>query len=126
MFEKASRLKLRFESGKGLITIEDLWDLPLTTPVRGSSLDTIAKSISKQVKDSAEESFVTKTSSKNQELELKFEIVKHIIKVRLNEQEQKENALILKTKKEKIASLIAKKEDAELENLSIDELKKLI
>ena len=30
MFEKAARLKLRFDTSKGLVTVEDLFDLPLT------------------------------------------------------------------------------------------------
>ena len=31
MFTKASRLKLRFQSPAGLLSSEDLWDLPLTS-----------------------------------------------------------------------------------------------
>ena len=30
MFEKAARLKLRFTSPSGVVSVEDLWDLSLT------------------------------------------------------------------------------------------------
>ena len=29
MYEKALRMKLRFETPQGPLTVEDLWDLPL-------------------------------------------------------------------------------------------------
>lgn len=31
IFEQASRQKLRFETSAGKLSIEDLWDLPLTS-----------------------------------------------------------------------------------------------
>lgn len=30
MFDKVTRLKLRFESNKGLLSVEQVWDLSLT------------------------------------------------------------------------------------------------
>ena len=41
MFEKASRLKLRFKTQNGIIAVDDLWDLTL------DSLNTLAKALNK-------------------------------------------------------------------------------
>lgn len=125
MFEKASRLKLRFNTERGLVTVEDLWDLPLTSR-NGVSLDILAKSLNKQVKESEEESFVVEKNEKNRVLDLKFEIVKHIIKVKLEEREVEKKKADNKAKKEVILNIMAKKQNEELENKSIDELSKLL
>lgn len=125
MFEKASRKKLRFETLKGNLTAEDLWDLPLLTRGNGLSLDNIAKGLNKQIKEADEDSFVVEKSTANTTLELKFDIVKYIIKVKLEEKEIRENLLAKKAQKEKILSIISKKEDESLENTSLEDLKKM-
>ena len=123
MFEKATRLKLRFPSQKGFLTVEDLWDLPLTGKV---SLDNIAKQLNKEIKDSSEESFVIKKTEKNSILELKFELVKYIIKVKLSEIETAEKAKVLKEKKQKIMELIQEKENESLKSKSLEDLQKML
>ena len=117
MFEKASRLKLRFKTSVGLITVEDLWDLSL------QQLDSLAKSLNKQVKEDAEESFITVKSKANTVLELSFEIVKHVIKVKLEEAEAKKNAAEKKAKKAQLMELISQKQNEALSAKSIEELK---
>ena len=124
MFENASRMKLRFESNVGLITTEDLWDLPLVSASNGVSLDEIAKSMNKQLKDS-EESFVEATNP-NEALELAFNIVKYIIKIKLAEAEVRKAAANKKAMKEKILSVLADKEDDALKNKSPNALKKML
>lgn len=120
LFEQASRLKLRFQTAKGLLSTEDLWDLPLT------NLDTLAKSLNKQVKETEEESFIEVKSSANEKLETMFEIVKHIIKVKLTEREiakvAKENA----AKKVQILELIHQKKNESLANMPLEELEKML
>lgn len=56
--------------------------------------------------------------------ELKFNIVKHIIDVKLQEQEERIVAAEKKAKRQKILDLMAKKQDAELESKSYEELAK--
>lgn len=125
MFEKASRDKYRFRTTKGIILTEDLWDLPLIHKVH-SSLDDVARTLNKALKESEEESFVEKKSSINEILELKLSIVKYIIKVKLEEKEQAENVVLVKAKKEKILNILADKEDDTLKGKSAEDLKKML
>ena len=120
LFETASKQKLRFTTAKGLLSTEDLWDLPLTT------LNELAKSLNKQVKEAGEESFIEVKSSANEKLDNMFEIVKHIIKVKLTERETlkvaKENA----TKKAQILELIHQKKNESLASMPVEELEKML
>lgn len=122
MFEKASRLKLRFETSKGLLTVEDLWALPLTSGTGKVNLDDIARNLNRSIKAESEQSFVAPTSPVNKELELAFDIVKHVIKVRLEENAAENLARTNREKKARILELIAQKQDAQLANQSLEEL----
>lgn len=125
-FEKAIRNKYRFNTNRGNITVEDLWDIPLTSRTTGVSLDDIAKELYKQLQNSQDTSFVVTKSSKNTVLEDKLELVKYIIKVRIEEKEKAENIAAKKAEKEKLLEIIAEKENDELKNMDIEELKKKV
>jgi len=125
MFEKASRLKIRFASSKGQLSIEDLWDLPLFSS-RDTSLDDIAKALNRQLKAAEEESFVTKASISDEIIMLKFNIVKHIIAIRLEEIDVAEKAKATRAKKQQIMAIIANKESDALLNNSLEDLQKML
>ena len=125
MFEKASRLKLRFETARGLFTAEDLWDLPLTSPRGNPNLDDIAIALNKRLKEVTTESFVTKTTRSNEALQLSFDIVKHVIEVKLAENEEAKKKTEQKQRKDRILEILAHKQDKALEDLPIEELQKL-
>ena len=125
MFEKAARLALRFITPKGSLTVEDLWDLPLTS-ASGASLDNIAKGLNRQIKEATTESFVVKTSKADEELQLKFDIVKHIIEVRLAENEVAKNAAAKKVQKAKLLEVLSRKQDAALEQKTPEEIEQMI
>lgn len=119
IFEYAVRNKVRFPF-RGMISVEDLWDLSLT------NLDSIYKTLNKQVKQSEEESLLKTKTNVDTELEVQIAIVKHIVSVKLAEQEAREKAAAQKAQKQKIMAVIAAKEDAALQDASIDDLKKML
>jgi hypothetical protein len=125
IFQQASRLKLRFETSKGSLSSEDLWDLPLTSTVGKVNLDDIAKALHKALKDSNTESFVVKAVKADEVLQLKFDIVKTIIDIKVAENEKNTLAREAKEKKQRILSLIAQKQDEQLAGTSLEELQKL-
>jgi hypothetical protein len=125
MYKKALKLNLRFESPKGNLTIEDLWDLPLTS-TKSASLNGVAQAISRQIKADDVENFVEVQSSTDAILNLKLDIVKDIISDKLDEREKAKNASANKAERDKIMSLIARKQETELEGKSVEELEALL
>jgi hypothetical protein len=126
-FEKASRLKLRFDTMRGALSVEDLWDLPLTSRGKGvTNLDDLARALHKQLKSGDDISFVVPERKSDETVQLKFDIVKHVIDVRIAEakivSEEKERA----EKKQRILAIIADKQDEGLRNMPIEELQKAL
>ena len=127
LFEKATRLKIRFETVVGNLSVEDLWDLPLISENGGPNLDDVAKRVNKQLKEVEEESFVVKTQNRQRDLlKLKLDIVKYIINTKLEEQKAREEEAVKKAKKEKILRIIQMKEEKELMDMDLDELKSMV
>ena len=119
MFEVATRNKFRFPF-KGLISVEDLWELSV------DNLDSIFKSLNSEMKKTKEESLLGTKTREDEVLETKIEIVKYIVSVKLAEKEQRERAFLNKERNQKIMDIIAAKKDAELQNMSIEELEKML
>lgn len=120
LFEKAAREKLRFSTAKGQLAVEDLYDLSL------QSLDTIAKGVNKQLKDASEESFISKRSSTDKELELKLEILKHVIKVKMDEADASKVRAEKRAKLERLKEIQAQKSGEAMNQLSQEEINKQI
>jgi hypothetical protein len=125
VFEKAVRLKLRFPSPQGGLTVEDLWDLPLISN-RAANLNSIAKEISRKLKAEGEEDFVNPKSGADTVLQLQLDIVKHVIQVKQAENEASRLLVERRQKKERIMEIIAKKQDAELEGKPLEELTAMV
>lgn len=118
-FEYATRNKVRFNY-RGLISVEDLWDLSVT------ELDKIYKDLNKLVKQSKEESLLAVKTEVDEKLEVMIAIVKHIVAVKLDEQLVKEKAAAKKEQRQKIMAIMAKKQDESLENASMEDLQKML
>ena len=119
MFEVATRTKMRFPF-KGMISVEDLWDLSV------QNLDKVFKALNSQRKEAQEESLLNVKSSEDEVLDTQIAIVKYIVNVKLEERAAMVKAAENKEKKQKIMALMAKKDDEAMENMSKEELQKLL
>ena len=116
IFEAATKEKYRFPF-KGMISVEDLWDLKL------QDLDSVFKSLNKQKKQNDEESLLQVKTAEDQELDNKIQIVKHIVKFK---QEEIEERLQAKEYNQKLLELIERKQNEELAGKSIEELQAML
>lgn len=130
VFEQAARAKLRFESSKGLLSAEDLWDLPLTS-AKGMSLDGIARALYHQLRSGNDISFVNPGTTANTTDQLRFDLVKHVIDTKMIENAAANDAAAndaanRKEKKQHLLGIIAQKEGEALTALSVDDLRKMV
>jgi hypothetical protein len=126
-FEKATKDKVRFQTNKGALSVEDLWDLPLQS-AKGISLNAMAKEFYKKVKEGAEIDFVEKVKPDPEMIaaRLKLDIVKRVIEVRLEERDRVKKAKERRDMRDKLMAIKAKKQDAHLEDLSLEDLDKML
>jgi hypothetical protein len=123
---RASRTQIRFPSNKGPLTLEDLWVLPLTS--RGptlTSLDALAKAVHQQIQSETSISFVeTKPNVRLKLLNDQLELLKGVIKIRLEENEKALERAAKADKRRKLLEALETQENRELSNASKDELLK--
>lgn len=120
MFKQASKMKLRFATSKGNLSVEDLWDLNLIT------LDKLAVALDEEISKSPRKSFIAETTPENEVAKLKLDILKDIIKTKMEEKNKKDAEKQRLSEKNKLLEILAKKQNESLENLSIEELQKRI
>lgn len=123
LFQLASRQKFRFQSVKGELTVEQLWDLPLLSR-SGFDIDHVAKALSVELKTLTDDSFVTSASEKPGKalLEQKLELVKVIIAQKLADKAAADAASARAAERVKLLNLRAQKQDEALGALSIEEI----
>jgi uncharacterized protein YfkK (UPF0435 family) len=117
MFEKASKIKLRFPY-KGIIATEDLWDLS------ARDLDSIYRVIGKELKSVQEDSLLEKKTGGSL-LELQIGIVKYVYAAKQEEAERREKTLARREQVRQLDDIIAQKENTALSEKSLDDLKKM-
>jgi len=126
LFEFATRSKLRFDSTRGPLNVEMLWDVPLRSR-DGFDLDTVAKAANKALKALSEESFVsTERTPAHERAEVTLEVVKHVIQVKLAEEETARRRAENRVEKEKLLRILAEKQEGKLSDLTEKELQKRI
>ena len=128
IFETASREKFRFPSIRGDLTVEQLWDTPLRgSKVEDFSLDSIAKTIHRNLRAAQEESFVETTKSRLQtSLEKKLELVKYVIDMKLEVEEAAARRAKNKEERETLLKILKEKQEGKMSQLSEREIEKRI
>ena len=119
IFEAASKNKYRYPY-KGMITTEDLWDLTQ------AQLDVVYKALNKGVSEAQVSSLMCKVTEVDAELLNKIEIVKYIFNAKEAEAEARKNDAAKHAKKQRILDILAQKQEDALQNMSEDELKKML
>ena len=117
MFEQASRLRIRFATEKGNLTVEDLWSLSLV------HLDSIAVHLSKLLEENPRTTFLSTQGSDNQILKLSFDIAYYILSKRLEEDRLAKLTEQNKQKRKLLTDLLHEKEQDSLKSLTLEELK---
>lgn len=126
IFEFATRNKLRFASSRGLLTVEQLWDVPLRSNDE-FNLNAVARLASKACKDVAEDNFVeTAKTPEHARLEATMEVVKYVIESKLGEETAAKRRAENKIEREKLLQILAEKQDGKLTALSEKELQRRI
>lgn len=120
LFVIATREKYRYPY-KGLISTEDLWTL---SP---QDLDLVFKALNSQLKALGEESLLVDVENKETTvLRNKIDIIKYILRVKLEQKAHNEQEIINAAKRQRIMEVIASKEDAALREMSVKDLNKML
>jgi hypothetical protein len=119
MFEVAVRSKMRFPF-RGLVSVEDLWDLSV------KDLDSVFKALNSQVKQAKEESLLETKSKEDEVLDTQIEIVKYIVKVKLEADAVRLQAKEKREQKQKLMSILSEKQESDLRGKSTEEIQKML
>jgi hypothetical protein len=120
-FEKASRLKLRFDIS-GSISTEQLWDIKLP------HLIDYEQRLTEVVEGYAKSTRRNRTRKTNEQLEneLRLSLVTYVLDVREAEAEEAKQAAENKAHNQKILELIQSKKENELASKSVEELEAML
>lgn len=126
MYKQASQQKLRFQTNRGILSSEQLWDLSQAD--LSSAIKAVKKTLTKN--DDDELSFLAESTIVDTDNELRFNILKDVFLTKKKEVDERRDAAEAKKFEQKIITLIAEREEKDMEDelnaMSIDELKELI
>ena len=109
IFEQASRAKLRFQSQRGELTVEQLWDLPLKSEMK-TSLNQLAIDVSKDISAESTVDFVDGGKSGATKINaLKLDVLKHVIEIKKSENLAKQNLAALSSEEQLLKEELAKR-----------------
>lgn len=127
IYKKASKKKLRFNTNRGVLSVEQLWDLSKEEirqlVIKGREA---AKKSSGEVNDTELSFLDAPVKTKATDDELRFEILKDIYLTKKSAEEKAQKRAEAKENNKKILDLIARKQDEALEKKSIAQLEKML
>lgn len=124
MYKQAAQLKLRFETPKGQLSVEQLFDLSMTD--LSTTIKRVNTLLKKEQTVDNELAFLEGIDVTETQNALRFKILKDVY---LSKKEARDAAALdyeKKQRNQRIAELIAKKKDEALESKSIEELEKML
>lgn len=122
LFTYGTKNRLRFDTSRGQIDIEALWQMPLTSKDE-YNLDAVAKTIARSIRATEEESFVALRTTADEVMSIKLEIVKTIIADKLEALDIAKNQAAIKAKKEILVAALANKENEAILAMSAEDIK---
>lgn len=123
IFLTASRSKLRFPSVIGQLTVEDLWDIPLTTAsARKASIENIGAALVARQSELQGANFLTTTtpSPEKAQVDLAVAILRKVAEIRQAENAEKTMAAARESERRRLDDLIRQREGQEM---PLDELR---
>ncbi len=119
-FKQATKEKLRFQTAKGLLSTEQLWDLSL------ADLDNLAIELQEKYEESGKKSFLVKRSVKDKTAKLRFDVVLDVLQTKSDEMEEAKQKAEDKKHNEEIMQLIVEKQKEGLKGKSIKQLESML
>ena len=125
LFMRATREAFRYESARGLLSTEQLWQLPLIgqRANTGFDLDNVARTINAEIKAMGEESFVERENPLREVAVARLEVVKAVIAYRQAEARAQEKRAANASERKAIMEALDNRKRADLSAASVDELK---
>lgn len=122
IFMEASRQAIRYTTDKGVLSVEQLWKLPLTSTVGAVNLNDLAVGIYNGLK-SDEISFVDKAKKADPTEQLKLDVLRTVIEFKIAENDAKAKERVRSAEEQQILAALEKRELSKYDNMSADELK---
>ena len=123
LFITAAKERYRFESPKGFLTVEDLFELPLLHK-SNCDLESVAQTVSLELETAQQRSFVNvKPNAKATLLQNKLEIVKIVISIKEAEAAHREREREKRAQLQRLHNALERAEDNALASASVDDIK---
>lgn len=125
LFEWATRAQPTFQTSRGPLMVEDLWDLPLKGAT-GANLNRLALDLRDQLGSGNQSLVPGDVDAVDVEVQRKFEIVMHIMQTKVDETTAAKTEFEKQQRRRKILTLLAEARDKDLASKSPAELEQIL